>query len=243
MMALPGARMLFERRGPKLPYDAEVEYLESTGTQLIDTGVHGRDNLLVGARFAIASIPLSGSQYVFIGAYGRSFIGVMLQGSTGNFRFAAISSLYGAAVPIDTEVHDVLIDSSSGSKRVLFDDVEIASSAGSFSGEYTETVALFGRIGYANGCQARLYSFAVNDASTGDLIQSLFPVRFTNEQGVSEGAMYDRVSGQLFRNGGTGAFVIGPDKTANSDGGGGYKCVEYSPLSFSRFSRLWKEAA
>ena len=25
--------------------------------------------------------------------------------------------------------------------------------------------------------------------------------------------------------------------------GGGYKCLGYSPLRFSRFSRLWKEAA
>ena len=41
----------------------------------------------------------------------------------------------------------------------------------------------------------------------------MLPVRFTNESGVLEGAMYDRVSGQLFRNAGTGAFIIGPDKT------------------------------
>jgi hypothetical protein len=40
----------------------------------------------------------------------------------------------------------------------------------------------------------------------------LISVRFTNEQGVSEGAMYDRVSGAMFRNAGTGAFTIGPDK-------------------------------
>lgn len=39
------------------------------------------------------------------------------------------------------------------------------------------------------------------------------PVRFTNENGVSEGAMYDRVSGQLFSNAGTGEFIVGPDKT------------------------------
>lgn len=38
-------------------------------------------------------------------------------------------------------------------------------------------------------------------------------VRFTNELGETEGAMYDRVSGQLYRNAGTGAFIIGPDKT------------------------------
>ena len=48
----------------------------------------------------------------------------------------------------------------------------------------------------------------------GVIARDFIPVRFTNEQGVSEGAMYDRVSGQLFRNSGTGAFTVGPDKTA-----------------------------
>ena len=45
------------------------------------------------------------------------------------------------------------------------------------------------------------------------LVRDFIPVRFTNEKGVTEGAMYDKVSGTLFRNAGTGAFVIGPDKT------------------------------
>ena len=39
----------------------------------------------------------------------------------------------------------------------------------------------------------------------------LVPVRFTNEQGQSEGAMYDKVSKQLFRNQGTGSFQYGND--------------------------------
>ena len=44
------------------------------------------------------------------------------------------------------------------------------------------------------------------------MVFDAIPVRFTNESSQSEGAMYDRVSGQLFRNAGTGSFVIGPDK-------------------------------
>ena len=45
----------------------------------------------------------------------------------------------------------------------------------------------------------------------GSLVRDFIPVRFTNELGQSEGAMYDKVSRQLFRNAGTGQFVIGPD--------------------------------
>lgn len=51
-------------------------------------------------------------------------------------------------------------------------------------------------------------SFSVTDATTGELIQDLIPVR---KDGL--GYMYDSVSGQLFRNQGTGAFLYGPDKS------------------------------
>ena len=57
----------------------------------------------------------------------------------------------------------------------------------------------------------RLYYLKMS--KDGSSVRDFIPVRFTNSLGVSEGAMYDRVSGQLFRNAGTGAFVIGPDKT------------------------------
>ena len=39
----------------------------------------------------------------------------------------------------------------------------------------------------------------------------MIPVRFTNEYGIAEGAMYDTVSGKLFRNIGTGEFSFGGD--------------------------------
>ena len=65
---------------------------------------------------------------------------------------------------------------------------------------------------YFNG---NLYSFSIK--RNGKLAIEMIPVRFTNENGVSEGAMYDRVSGQLFRNAGTGTFIIGPDKASSVD--------------------------
>jgi hypothetical protein len=77
------------------------------------------------------------------------------------------------------------------------------------------TTALFGMgnstgTGLYQASAVRIYSFKASD-STGDLYD-LQPVRFLNENGQSEGAMYDKVSKQLFRNKGTGSFKIGPDK-------------------------------
>ena len=47
---LLGARQFFSKK--KLPYDAEVEYLEATGDQWIDTGVVGNQNLTIDACFS-----------------------------------------------------------------------------------------------------------------------------------------------------------------------------------------------
>lgn len=60
-----------------------------------------------------------------------------------------------------------------------------------------------------NLARMRLYSLKIY--SNGVLVRDFIPVRFTNEQGQSEGAMYDRVTRRLFRNSGTGEFIVGPD--------------------------------
>lgn len=61
---------------------------------------------------------------------------------------------------------------------------------------------------------------------SGVLVRDYIPVRFTNELGQPEGAMYDRANPTvgmnpdgsartdgIYRNRGTGAFLYGPDKT------------------------------
>ena len=45
----------------------------------------------------------------------------------------------------------------------------------------------------------------------GELVRDFIPVRFTNDDRFTEGALYDRVSGEFFTNQGTGSFIIGPD--------------------------------
>ena len=60
-----------------------------------------------------------------------------------------------------------------------------------------------------NSSSVRIYHLF---GSSGNVKIDLIPVRFTNENGETEGAMYDKISNMLFRNQGTGMFVIGPDK-------------------------------
>lgn len=66
-------------------------------------------------------------------------------------------------------------------------------------------IRLFGNL------SQQISQFTLYDLNGAALID-LIPVRFMNETGQQEGAMYDKVSKQLFRNKGTGSFIIGPDK-------------------------------
>ena len=55
-----------------------------------------------------------------------------------------------------------------------------------------------------------IYKYQVEN--NGKLVLDFIPVRFKNEVGKQEGAMFDKVSKKLFRNSGTGSFIIGPEK-------------------------------
>ena len=199
-------------RKPKLPYDAEVEYLESTGTQWIDTGVQGVAGLSMRIVFSPIYPVHTGSQAYWGG--NASFNNDGYNASNSGSNEYKIGFSVGASATYGTSVQSI-------------NDIEITSTGLSLNGtkiltpgsKYTDkTIYLFG-FNY-NGVASRLskmrlYSFRI------DGVVDLQPVRFTNELGQSEGAMYDRlgVGGMnpdgsprtdgLYRNCGTRAFLWG----------------------------------
>ena len=217
---LLGARQFFERRGaptPPLPYDAEVEYLESTGTQYIDTGLYGRDGLRAKCSFA-ADVYNAANPFPFCARRGPNQFGcgIRIVSNVPKF-YAGMMRAVSDIADADGGWHGIEIVTVSYDKYVVFDGVSVATSATANSYETQNNVVLFAHanatIGASPNCgSGRIGSFSLYDETAQTLLLDYIPVRFTNEQGVSEGAMYDRVSGQLFRNAGTGAFTIGPDK-------------------------------
>jgi len=199
---------------PPLPYDSDVEYIESTGTQWIDTGLPAREGLLVECVGNIISWGENARLFGCVtGGRGREF-GVSTGRTTDTqvYLGSAMSGCYTSSVPIGQSGHTFDLDSTAGSK-VFRIDGNVISMWSTSLGVSLANVFLFANA--ANSSYAsvsRVSSFLAKDATTGQMLVDLVSVRFTNEQGVSEGAMYDRVSGQLFRNAGTGAFTIGPDK-------------------------------
>ena len=239
---IPGARQFFEKRGAvpvPLPYDAEVEHLESTGTQYIDTQFFVADHHRIESRFAFteATSNFGGLPFYYMKARGQNY-GAFANITSNQIVIAARLS---STIAFDTLWHHLVLDTSNHPTASV-DGSLVVTGSGLYGTVSSHPILLFCRqegsaaIFYSNG---RIAAFSIRDTSTNELLIDLIPVR---KNGV--GYMYDRVSGTLFGNAGTGAFRIGPDVSANSNGGG-HKCVGYWQSWRHSSSRLsaWKEAA
>ena len=212
MLAARGA-FLAARRKPKLPYDAEVEYLESTGTQWIDTLINADFNMSVEITMANVSTPWNNVNpmgAILATPMRRHHLNFTVQGVRYFFGVGDGCVLASNVKPSDGDVFTFKVDAVNKT-------FTLGSFLGTFPNDTFDTGVsywLFGRNGTTPPYlgSLRIYSAKLWNGST--LVRDMIPVRFTNEQGQSKGAMYDRVSGQLFRNAGTGVFTIGPDKAA-----------------------------
>lgn len=179
--------------GKVLLYDAEVEYLESTGTQWINLPVSvARGNafgveirfvlLTTSTGYNIWSSNVSDVFRSWIYSYNStskaatfaSYIG-------GNATYGGWNGTYG-------EVTDCIVSTTQVGTRVL-----------------NRTISAFTNLRLLDSnFKCKLMSFKV--VHKGSVIYNLIPVR----KGTT-GYLYDKVSRQLFGNSGTGAFVVGPD--------------------------------
>ena len=191
-----------------LPYDAEVEYLESSGTQWIDTG-----KVLSSTGFAYDADVMFQATYNCIVFGGRTIANCEAADSLslfivgGMWRFDNFgSSRPGPAVNKGIRYSVSLVDS-----KTTVNGVETTTyfPTGHSSGA---TVYIFaGHRPQGSGdveFQSSIRLYSLKFYQDGVLAADYRPVRVS-----SVGYLYDRVSGQLFGNQGTGDFIIGPDKT------------------------------
>ena len=209
--------------GKALPYDAEVEWLEEGPTvSYIQTDIPTTKNTSCAVSLEVVNatkidgggvccaIYGLGMNWDFY-SYGLFYLTQAGQAQRGKLNFHGYNSVLSDLIQTDDPVRFDVSVSANGS-----DIVDI--SCGSFSSRVNiKNITDSGRftllLNRANKSLAKTRLIEVVFSDDNTILGSFIPVRFTNEDGVSEGAMYDKVSGQLYRNAGTGAFVIGPDKT------------------------------
>lgn len=186
--------------GKRLPYDAEVEYLESTGTQWIDTGVNAKQSLKIRAVFESSA---TSSHFVYGVRAGDSTItcAAGFGTSLGYARWG--TSAYAGVVPsglvdITQDSSGVIVNGTSSSYSATQTVVEQSGyTMVVFAGRNSATTVTSNMVG-------KFYSCKIWD--NGVLVRDYIPVR----KGTV-GYLYDRVTGKLFGNAGTGDFVLGPD--------------------------------
>lgn len=211
-----GARMA-AWRGKPLPYDAEVEWIESTGTQYIDTGIYAVNNIIAEGSVILADYTAIDKPRMIIGTdyAGNGWTFVIRQ--PYDARKNCLQVMFGGwwttnpyKLSLDAGVVATFRYDREGKIFVVNGTAMTTQSPSDFS----QHKILIGKNMNQGFSKLPSLKTAHIKIHIGDNpVRDFIPVRFTNENGVSEGAMFDKVSGQLYRNAGTGAFVIGPDKT------------------------------
>ena len=189
----------------RLSYDAEVEYLSSLEPgSYIDLGLNSTTDKFYNFEISFA-LNASSAVIPFGYVYGAT-ARYGLWSDSGNWYVGANSSNSIDLGAKDTDWHHVLTNFGTS---VEVDGSTLAIGGGSVRSNIG--LNLFASVTSSSGATSRSLSrakismFRIWDTD-GNLLRDMIPVRVG-----TTGYLYDRVSGTLFGNQGTGDFVLGPD--------------------------------
>jgi len=195
---------------PPMPYDSEIEYLQTTGTQYIDTGIDSGTNIVAEIKAILTQT--------------SSDVQTFLCARTGNnVSFSNLLSIKNGSIPyIQIGGGDSFVDSSADptvlhtyrtglqNNSLFFETDGTTEGTRTISGSTSNlSLYLFARhtdSGVDRGIYSKLYYCKIT--KDGSLVRDFIPVRVGQT-----GYLYDRVSGELFGNDGTGSFTLGNDKS------------------------------
>lgn len=188
--------------GKPLPYDSVVEYLESTGVEKIITNFYVDNTIEFEYSYKTLKSNLQNS-LVFAFKSNATCFGLFISTVTrlgyyiGSKNVRNMNYTHNIMVTVRGK-QGKLYDITDGTERLLCD----ISNYGTF---VSDTPLSFFNNNNDNTTQQG-YVFYGFKAHTNIGSIDLIPVRVGQV-----GYMYDRVSGQLFSNAGTGAFIVGND--------------------------------
>ena len=188
-------------------YKCRVEYLESTGTQYINTGYKLNSNSVLEISACSTDATQSNNTLLGVGTSAGSADRVQVHfGSAAGTLSIRLDGTLSSNQSVGTNKFISKIDISN--KKAYFNNIEIVSNyTGSI--DTTDNVALFNRMISGNvieseyAAKAKVYYLRISENNA--LVRDMIPVLDNS----GRPAMYDQVSGQLFYNQGTGEFTYG----------------------------------
>lgn len=180
----------------------ELEYIESNGTQWVNTGIIPSYNTKVEIDFQLLELPAA--NVAIFATPGQFSFRYMGQLSTKYFRCVIQTSqvdFYNFSNGLNRMQAVV-----SGAKCSVENETKTSTASTSFTA--TNNLILFAYLNnnqYIQNSKCRLFSMAVYNS--GVKVRQFVPCK--NENSVV--GLYDTVGSKFYQNGGTGAFVAGPD--------------------------------
>ena len=204
----------------------ELEYIESSGTQIIDTGfVYDNNTRVIWDMQMTTQLPLSANNNSGVGYVNTDYerLGLSFNNSTLNL-YKAYSTGNTVLPTINTDNNRHVIEINSPVNKAYVDGIEYTfnSAVGNINNNHNLTLPLFawlGNTGYREYFTGRMYSVKIYD--NGTLARNMVPAR--NSDGVV--GLCDTVNDKFYTNAGTGTFTAGPAVSSC-----GYTELEYLEL-------------
>lgn len=177
-------------------YDTEIEYLENTSNSYINTGLKGKASLKIEADWMFIKSEVAGimgASYNHVPNYA-----LLYRANSGTSSYFYVSSYYGISALTLNKKWNIIMD-----KGKLYYDNILKKSA-TISGDSTYNFMLFKAADFGTCVKGQLFKCKIWEADT--LVRDYIPVKKNNI-----GYLFDKVSGQLYGNAGSGSFVCGPD--------------------------------
>lgn len=199
-----GPDVVWEKSSPSLPYDAQVEYLQTDGSAYIDTGLYLTSEDEINAKFYV---PTATKSRQILGAGSTKTSGSSVQPSIAIYLTSTPLITYVFCNRVERRVspghktgtHEATLNS----RELIIDGVSY--NPANFTGSFTlsTTLRLFHGYAQSNKPLNGVRMMWANVPGKIDLIA-------VRKNGI--GYMYDRISGALFGNANTvGAFTYGND--------------------------------
>ena len=200
--------------GSALPYDAEVEYIRSNGTQIINLQYYPNPNttFIMDVQFVDngntnkngMNNTIYGTSDSGTGLFSANFGG---NANQGKYIYFWNDKKYGSGGQIRNIIyHDSL--TIKGKMTITRYNANFLNKDVSLTGKTTTNTTPLYVFGDAttslNRYDMKVFSIKIQEENT--VIRDIIPVRVG-----TIGYMYDKVSKQLFGNDGTGDFILGPD--------------------------------
>lgn len=196
--------VVLEARGEPTGQVNYLEYIQSTGTQWIDTGFKPNQDTRVVIDIAVSNTQIAEGHMCSVAEVTRFYSLFFQPKKTGWYhtRYGG-----GGVRSFSSGFKDKNRYTIDKNKNVTtIDGVDVIESDYTFQLENTLPIFCRNKSGTINNLiQASLYSFQLYD--NGTLIRNFWPAK--DENGVV--CLYDKVSNQYFYNAGTGVFGAGPE--------------------------------